>query len=77
MPTTIKAIYDHGKITPLEEPPVKDTKVEVTVTFPDVPDEDKREKPQGKQKIILGLLEGKIKISDDFNEPLDDLKDYM
>lgn len=32
---------------------------------------------QGKQKIILGLLEGKIKVPDDFNEPLDDLKEYM
>lgn len=30
-----------------------------------------------KQKIILGLLDGKIKLPDDFNEPLDDLKDYM
>lgn len=30
-----------------------------------------------KQKIILGLMEGKIKLPDDLNEPLDDLKEYM
>ena len=75
MPTTIKAIYDHGKITPLEEPPVKDAKVEVTITFPDAPGSSRSELPE--QKIMLGILEGRINTPDDFNEPLDDLKDYM
>lgn len=75
MPTTIKAIYDHGTITPLEEPPVKDTKVEVTITFPDTAVNGRDETP--KQKIILGLLEGKIRLADDFDEPMEDLKDYM
>ncbi len=28
-------------------------------------------------KRKLGLLKGKIKISDDFDAPLDDMKDYM
>jgi hypothetical protein len=28
-------------------------------------------------KRVLGGLEGKISVPDDFNEPLEDLKDYM
>lgn len=71
--TTVKGVYDGDKITLTEEPPVK-TKTEVMVTF--LSNETEKQN-KGKQKIILGLLEGKIKISDDFNEPLDDLKDYM
>lgn len=66
---TIKGIYDNGRITLIDEPPVK-TKTEVTITFlvdPALP----------KPKRVLGGLEGKIFTPDDFNEPLDDLKDYM
>lgn len=73
MLTTIKGVYENGRIILAEEPPVK-TKAEVMVTF--LPSE-KRKTQNGKQKIILGMLEGKIKLPDDFNEPLDDLKDYM
>lgn len=73
MLTTIKGIYDNGKIILTEEPPVK-TKADVIVTF--LPTEESKATP-GKQKIFLGLLEGKIKLADDFNEPLDDLKEYM
>ncbi|OFY65754.1 MAG: hypothetical protein A3H98_10420 [Bacteroidetes bacterium RIFCSPLOWO2_02_FULL_36_8] len=73
MLTTIKGIYNHGQIILTEQPPVK-TKTVVMITFLPA----KRSKTsQGKQKIILGLLEGKIKLSDDFNKPLDDLKEYM
>lgn len=73
MLTTIRGVYDHGKITLAEPPPVK-TKADVMVTF--FPSEEKIDQ-KGKQKIILGMLEGKINLPDDFNEPLDDLKDYM
>jgi hypothetical protein len=73
MLTTVKGVYDHGKITLTEAPPVK-TRADVMVTFLS-PDEKNTVKQ--KQKIILGMLEGKIKLPDDFNEPLDDLKDYM
>ena len=72
MLTTIKGVYDHGKITLIEPAPVK-TKADVMVTF--LPAEDNT--PKGQRKIILGMLEGKITLPDDFNEPLDDLKDYM
>lgn len=70
MLTTIKGYFEDGQIILREDPPVK-TKSEVMVTFLT----EKEEKP--KQKIKLGLLEGKIKTPDDFNEPLEDLKDYM
>jgi hypothetical protein len=36
--------------------------------------EEKKAEPK---KRVLGLLEGKAKLPDDFNEPLDELKDYM
>lgn len=74
MLTTIRGVYEEGKIILSEEPPVK-SKAEVMVTFLD--DSNRDQQVKGKKKIILGLLEGKIKISDDFNEPLDDLKEYM
>ena len=63
MLTTIEGYYDNGKIALKEEPPVH-TKTGVIVTF--LPEEKESAKPKRK----LGLLEGKIKISDDFDEPL-------
>lgn len=73
MLTTIKGVYDHGKITLSEDPPVK-TKANVIVTFLAEEEEIVQKR---KQKIILGLLDGKIKLPDDFNESMEDLKDYM
>lgn len=69
MLTTIKGYYDHGQIILQEAPPVE-TKTEVMVTFL-----TEEVKPVGKRK--LGGLEGKVTLPDDFNEPLDDFKDYM
>ncbi len=73
MLSAIKGVYDHGQIILSEEPLVK-TKTNVIVTF--LPSDEGILK-DGKQKIILGMLEGKIKLSDDFDEPLEDFKDYM
>ena len=70
MLTTIKGYYDHGQITLQETPPVK-TKTEVMVTF--LTEENTAKESRRK----LGGLEGKVTIPDDFNEPLDELKDYM
>lgn len=70
MLTTIKGYYDHGQITLQEAPPVE-TKTEVIVTFLT------EEKSTGPSKRKLGGFEGKVPLPDDFNEPLDDLKDYM
>ena len=71
MLTAIEGYYDKGQIILNEEPPVH-TKTGVIVTFLH---EGKEAAQQGKR--VLGRLEGKIKISDDFDEPLEDLKDYM
>jgi len=70
MLTTIKGYYDHGQIILKEEPHIS-TKTEVIVTF--LQDEHTAHTA----KRTLGLLKGKISIPDDFNAPLEDLKDYM
>lgn len=68
--TVIKGIYEDGKII-LEEIPKHPNKSKVLVTFL----EEKQTSPT--QKRRLDSLKGKVGIPDDFNEPLDDLKDYM
>ena len=73
MLTAIKGVYDNGTVILSEDPPLK-TKADVIVTFLT---DNKEQTGNNGQKIILGLLEGKIDTPDDFNEPLDDLKDYM
>lgn len=69
MQTTVKGIYENGKVTLTGTPPVQ-SRTEVVVTFP-----DKGAKPIRKRKA--GILKGKIWMADDFDEPLDDLKEYM
>ncbi len=70
MLTTIKGIYDNGQIVLDQIPPTKN-KSKVVVTFLE-------EFPSPPfQKRPFGSLKGKIGIPDNFNEPLDDLKDYM
>lgn len=70
MLTTVKGIYENGKVSLLEDCDFID-KSEVLVTFVKLTIE--------KPKIIrkLGGLEGKIRVMDDFDAPLDDLKEYM
>lgn len=69
MLTSIKGVYENGKIV-LDETPSVQNKYKVVVTFLD-------EIQASSDKRILGSLKGKIGIPDNFNEPLDDLKDYM
>lgn len=71
MLTTIKGYYDHGQIV-LEEIPAVKNKTEVMVTFmTEITVGDKNVKRK------LGGLEGKVTLPEDFNEPLDDLSEYM
>jgi hypothetical protein len=72
MLTTIKGIYNNGKIT-LEEKPEVTQPTKVLVTFvEEVNTNEKREQRKA------GYGKGTITyISPDFDEPLDDLKDYM
>ena len=71
MLTTIKGYYDEGQIILKEPSPVK-TKTEVMVTFL-----TEEQNTSAIKKRKLGGLEGLVNLPDDFNEPLDDLKDYM
>jgi Protein of unknown function (DUF2281) len=71
MLTTIEGIYENGHVVFNENPPTI-SKSKVLVTFIG---EISNKTPFKKRPF--GTLKGTIKLSDDFNEPLDELKDYM
>ncbi len=70
--TTITGTYQNGQVF-LEEIPKTKKKLKVFVTF--MEEVDIVNKPITKRPF--GILKGSVKLSDDFNEPLDDLKEYM
>jgi hypothetical protein len=72
MYTAIKGIYENGKLTLLEPAPDVE-KAEVLVTFL----EEVESSDPKKQRKLGGLRHLGGSIPDDFNDPLDDLKDYM
>lgn len=71
MLTTIEGIYENGHVIFKETPPLK-KKAKVLITFIEEPDIETSLK-----KRPLGTMKGTIKMSNDFNDPIDDLKDYM
>jgi len=73
MYTAIEGIYENGNFTLTEEPPTRQ-KTKVVIMFMQ---EISLPSNTPKKGVVLGSLAGKIRISDDFNAPLDDLKDYM
>jgi len=68
MLTTIKGYYENGAITLKEEPPVQE-KTEVMITFL-----TNEKKSSTTKQRTPGGLKGKVSLPDDFNEPVDDLK---
>ncbi|TAE40850.1 MAG: DUF2281 domain-containing protein [Runella slithyformis] len=68
MLTTIEGTYDNGVIF-LNEKPLLQKKTKVLITFLDESTFLKKRKAGG--------LAGQINITDDFNDPIDDLKEYM
>jgi hypothetical protein len=70
MLTTIKGYYEKGKIVLNETPPVQ-SKTDVIITFLD------EHSASSIPKRIPGGLKGKVRLPVDFNEPLDDLKEYL
>ena len=75
----IKAIYDGINFMPKQPIPVKG-KYEVVITFVKAIDEEATNTNQSDKlprSTAKGLLKGKVWMSDDFNEPLDELKEYM
>ena len=82
MLTAVRATYENGQIIWDEQPPVQ-KKTKVVVTFLE---EDTLSQPNpaggavrlgSLKKRQGGSMKGQIHVPDDFNEPLDDLKDYM
>ncbi len=72
MLTTISGTYERGHLI-LEEAPPTPKKTKVLVTFL-----EEIEKPVfSNGKRPFGIAKGSIKLADDFDEPLEDLKDYM
>ena len=75
----VKAIYDGVNFKPLQPISIKGTH-EVIITFlePVTTFTDDNEiinkRPRSE---IIGSLKGKIWMADDFNDPIDELKDYM
>ena len=70
----INGIYENGKFLLNETPPTT-KRYKVAVMFVE---EENTFASSKKKGVTLGSLEGMgYSIPDDFNEPLDDLKDYM
>ena len=74
MLTAVKATYDNGQIIWHEQPPVRE-RTEIVVKFLYEHIDATVTRPSNVSQFCS--MVGKIKISDDFNDPLDDLKDYM
>lgn len=72
MLTFIEGTYENGQVV-LKHPPEIPTKTKVVVIF----EEALVETPQPKTKRPFGISKGAFTLSPDFDEPLDDLKDYM
>ena len=74
MYAAIKAIYENGQIIFSEKPPTNE-KTNVIVMFIKEEPENIENHHKG---VKIGSLAGKgYSIPDDFNEPLDDLNEYM
>ena len=72
MLTSVLANFENGEIIWVEKPPkVKNTKVVVTFL-----EEEVFEKEQNLARGF-GQFKGKAAIPDNFNDPIEDLKDYM
>ncbi|SJM89488.1 conserved hypothetical protein [Crenothrix polyspora] len=84
MYTAIKAIYENGQIIFQEQPPTT-KKTNVIVMFikdepENVENQHKGTSPERQPGSLLRLGAAQNKtynIPDDFNDPLDDLKEYM
>lgn len=72
MLATVTGTYKNGQIILDEELPVTSDSAKVIVTLV-----DEVVKQPEKPKRTPGLMKGSFWLSDDFNEPIDDLKDYM
>jgi len=72
----IKAIYDGTNFKPIAPIPVKED-YEVIITFIKPTKKDTPDMAKLPRQTIRGLLKGKVRMSADFNEPIEDMKEYM
>ena len=78
----IKAIYDGVNFMPTQPVPVAG-KYEVVITFIEPINQDTDYnlryllQPDTTKTPVLGRLNGLIEIPEDFDEPLEDMKEYM
>ncbi|MGF7217071.1 hypothetical protein GGR92_003238 [Spirosoma lacussanchae] len=79
MLTTVKGTYDHGQISLHEISRIQEG-TEVLVPFLEQTSLTQRKghgtDTTNKEGIRFGSLAGKVSIPADFNEPLDDLREY-
>lgn len=73
---TISGFYENGQVFFTEPVPIQE-KVAVMVTFLEQAAPVSNTQKLAKGEIRFGGFESLITISDDFNEPLEDLKEYM
>jgi hypothetical protein len=70
METIIAGIYENGHVL-LDRQPDSKVKARVKVIFEEITDTETPKKRQ------FGIGKGSIQMTEDFNDPLEDLKDYM
>ena len=70
---TIRARYDGKNFKPMQAIPVKED-CDVLITFLE---SKKKELPKTPRSELNGKWKGKIWMSDDFNAPLEEMKEYM
>ena len=73
MYTAVNGIYENGTLVLTETPPTTEKSNVVVLFLGNVENLTQKQK----KGVKLGSLAGKYSIPDDFNAPLDDLKDYM
>ncbi|QMW01428.1 hypothetical protein [Spirosoma foliorum] len=76
MLATVTGTYKNGQIILDEELPVKSENAKVIVTLVEDTVEN-QEKPKRTSGLLKGAFVGEYWFSKEFNDPLDDLKDYM
>jgi len=77
MYTAVKGIYENGVLKFTETPPSIE-KSEVVILFMDEQNENEFSGKKAYSGVVLGSLANKgFKIPDNFNDPIDDLNDYM
>lgn len=69
----IKAIYDGESFIPIQPLPVNEN-YEVIIIFANPIKPAAQLSPRAN---FIGMFEGKIKMTDDFNEPIEEMKEYM